>query len=61
MRLDGPTAAPSEQQARFQRRLKWAMRGDIGSEAETDPSFEEYERDMAEMHKVSMLMWFNAL
>ncbi|TIA88827.1 hypothetical protein E3P99_02381 [Wallemia hederae] len=54
-KLGEPAVASSERQARFQRRLKWAMRGDIGSEAETDPSFEEYESDMAELHKVSML------
>lgn len=43
-----------ERQARFERRLKWCMRGNIDSDGnlETDPKYTQYELDLNDLQKV---------
>ncbi|TIA78463.1 hypothetical protein E3P89_03779 [Wallemia ichthyophaga] len=52
IKLNTPSLSTGERQARFQRRLKWTMRGNIPRDThsvrdiETDPSFELYDKDL---------------
>lgn len=46
----------SERQARFERRLKWCMRGNIDSDGslETDPRYTQYESDLNHLQNVGL-------
>lgn len=47
-----------ERQARFERRLKWCMRGNIDSDGslETDPKYTQYKIDLNDLQKVRLVI-----
>ena len=47
----------NESRARFERRLKWAFRGNIESNdlTETDPKFDQFQTTLQSIHDVSLI------